>query len=185
MASDYQPQPLSFGPDKSQILRGFAIIFMILLHNHLGGLFKICVPMFTFLVGYGYCFAKQKNLKHAFYRSWHLISHFWLILFTIFLPIGIWLNTFKPTCQNVFYEMFGLDSQLNWYSWYVYFYLFAMVAMIGVSRLIDRYKLPAIITLTIICLTIVYLLHLIPNWKQNIWIQAMHACFLLLLSAKL
>lgn len=50
---------IDFGPDKSQILRGLAIIFMITLHNDTLPEFKICVPIFTFLVGYGYAFAKE------------------------------------------------------------------------------------------------------------------------------
>ena len=38
---------IDFGPDKSQILRGLAIIFMITLHNDTLPEFKICVPIFT------------------------------------------------------------------------------------------------------------------------------------------
>lgn len=132
---------IDFGPDKSQILRGLAIIFMITLHNDTLPEFKICVPIFTFLVGYGYAFAKEKNLRHGLKRSWHLLSHFWLILLGLFLPVAIWKGDYEPTIGNVLLNMFGLESNLNWYSWYIYFYIFAMLAMIPASRLIKRFKL--------------------------------------------
>jgi len=169
---------IDFGPDKSQILRGIAIIFMIVLHNNTFPEFKICVPIFTFLVGYGYAFAKDKNLKHGIYRSWRLLSHFWLILFGICLPVGILVGGFKPTLSNVIPELFGLDSQLNWYSWYIYFYIYAMVAMIPVSRLISRFKLSACCCLIILCFVAVFAIHRIPGWSDNIYIQAIHDCFL-------
>jgi len=173
-----QPVNIDFGPDKSQILRGIAIIFMIALHNNTLPEFKICVPIFTFLVGYGYAFAKEKNIRHAVKRSWRLLSHFWLILLGIFLPTAILAGGFKPTLGNVIPELFGLDSQLNYYSWYIYFYIYAMSAMIPASWLINRFKLSACCCLIILCFVAVFAIHQIPNWSENIYIQAIHDCFL-------
>lgn len=172
-----QGETIQFGPDKSEIVRGWAILFMICLHNYAGGAFKICVPIFTFLVGYGYSFAKRKDWRHAVKRSWHLLSHFWLILLGIFLPVEIW-NGYEPTLGNVLSNMFGLDSNLNWYSWYIYFYLYAMVAMIGCSRLIDRLGLKMMTGLIICCFVFIGIIHIIPQWTENIWLQAIHDCFL-------
>ncbi len=171
-------QNINFGPDKSQILRGIAIIFMLFLHNGCGILLKICVPIFTFLVGYGYSFAKTKDLKHAYKRSWHLLSHFWLILLGIFLPVGIWTGEYSPTISNVLENMFGLESNLNWYSWYIYFYLYAMLIMLPVSRLITQYKIPGLSIFIIFCYAVVFGIHKIPDWSSNIWLQAIHDCFL-------
>lgn len=170
---------IDFGPDKSQILRGLAIIFMIILHNNcpIPG-FKICVPIFTFLVGYGYAFATKKNLKHGLKRIWHLLSHFWLILLGIFLPVAIYCGNYHPTLGNVLENMFGLESNLNWYSWYIYFYIYAMIVMIPLSRIIRRFKIPAILILICVCFGLVYLFHQIPDWSENIWIQAIHDCVL-------
>ncbi len=169
---------IDFGPDKSYILRGIAIIFMIVLHNNTLPEFKICVPIFCFLVGYGYAFAKKKNLKHGLERSLRLLSHFWLILLGISLPTAILAGGFKPTLGNVVPELFGLDSQLNWYSWYIYFYIYAMVAMIPASWLIGRFRLPACCCLIILCIVAVFAIHKIPDWSSNIYIQAIHDCFL-------
>ena len=169
---------INFGPDKSQILRGLAIIFMITLHNDTLPEFKICVPIFTFLVGYGYAFAKEKNLRHGLKRMWHLLSHFWLILLGLFLPVAIWKGGYEPTIGNVLLNMFGLESNLNWYSWYIYFYIFAMLAMIPASRLIQRFKLPALGALIVVSLGLCAAIHLIPDWSSNVWLQAIHDCLL-------
>lgn len=167
-------KPIDFGPDKSQILRGLAIIFMIILHNCTWLEFKICVPIFTFLVGYGYAFAKERNLRHGLKRSWHLLSHFWLILLGLFLPIAIWKGGYEPTIENVLLNMFGLESNLNWYSWYIYFYIFAMLAMIPASRIIKRYKLWGVALM----LSGTFAIHSIPGWKENVWTQAIFDFFL-------
>ena len=169
---------IDFGPDKSQILRGLAIIFMITLHNDTLPEFKICVPIFTFLVGYGYAFAKEKNLRHGLKRMWHLLSHFWLILLGLFLPVAIWKGGYEPTIGDVLLNMFGLESNLNWYSWYIYFYIFAMLAMIPASSLIQRFKLPALGALIVVSLGLCAAIHLIPDWSSNVWLQAIHDCFL-------
>ena len=52
---------IDFGPDKSQILRGLAIIFMITLHNDTLPEFKICVPIFTSLSGMAMHLPKRKT----------------------------------------------------------------------------------------------------------------------------
>lgn len=173
-----QPVNIDFGPNKSQILRGIAIIFMIALHNETLPEFKICVPIFTFLVGYGYAFAKEKNLKHGLQRSWRLLSHFWLILLGIFLPTAILAGGFKPTLGNVIPELFGLDSQLNWYSWYLYFYIYAMVIMIPASWLISRFRFLACCCLIILCFGAVFVIHQISDLSNNMYIQAIHDCLL-------
>ena len=170
-------QNLTFGPDKSQILRGLAIIFMVAHHNDtsLPG-FRICVPMFTFLVGVGYFYAKNKNIRHGLKRIWHLLSHFWLILLGIIFPIAVIAGGYKPTIGNLVFNMFGMEENLNWFSWYVNFYIFAMFLMIPVSRIIRKYKLSAAISLCLLCYLGVGLIHLISGWHDNIWILTIHNC---------
>lgn len=75
---------LEFGKEKTAIIKGLAIIFMIILHCSIPGnwdisfmefgcenwvrfmgVFKLCVGIFTFMVGYGYAFSKNKDLKYG------------------------------------------------------------------------------------------------------------------------
>lgn len=167
-----------FDRDKSQIVRGLAIIFMICLHNHCGGLFRICIPLFTFLVGYGYGFAKKKNLNYGIKRIWNLLSHFWLILIGIFLPIALVDGEYDFNIKEFIYELFGLESELNWYSWYVYFYIFAMIVMPLIARIIDRYKLIAAFGLIVFIQSPCILIHMYYGWADDIWLKAAFDCCL-------
>lgn len=97
---------LDFGKDKTAIIKGWAILFMIILHCaspgnwdiplrefentglvHFMGTFKLCVGIFTFMVGYGYAFSKTKDLKYSLVHIRKLLIPFWVILFIFTLPV--------------------------------------------------------------------------------------------------
>lgn len=100
---------LTFDKSKTSIIKGFAIVFMIILHvfggagwydmdlpmNHnealisFMGTFKICVGMFVFMVGYGYAFSKDKDLKYSVHHIKHLLTSFWVILFCFAFPAAV------------------------------------------------------------------------------------------------
>jgi len=99
---------ITFGKDKTAIIKGFAIVFMILLHvfggagwyeddipmNHNEGLirfmhsFQICVGIFVFMIGYGYAFAKQKDWRYGLKHVKSLLTSYWSVLFLFALPAG-------------------------------------------------------------------------------------------------
>lgn len=170
---------ISFGPDKSQLLRAFAIILIIAHHNHILPELAIGSRIFTFLVGYGYAFAKSKDVRHAIKRIWHLLSHFWFVLFGLFLPAAVLSHQYSPTLPNVLANMFGLDGNLNNYSWYIYFYIFAMFIMIPCSRIITRYRILGCAALIVVFYGIIFSIHLIPDWGDNPWLFALHNCLYL------
>lgn len=100
---------ITFGKDKTAIIKGFAIIFMILLHvfcgagwyeddipmNHNEELirfmhsFQICVGIFVFMVGYGYAFSKNKDFAYSAKHVKQLLTVFWAILFVFAVPASI------------------------------------------------------------------------------------------------
>lgn len=142
---------LEFGNDKSRLLRGIAIIFMVTNHTMPGTVIAFAVSLFSFLVGYGYAFAKERNIKHGFRRVKHLLTEYWVILLGICLPVALFFYPFKISAANVLFGMFGLDPKLNFYSWYVYFYIFAMAIMPAVSRIIDRYSWRGALAIVLLC----------------------------------
>lgn len=104
---------MEFTRDYTQIIKGIAILFMMILH--VGGTshgwltpmvtmedlpiistihpsFKLCVGIYTFLIGYGYAFAKVKNWRYSLKHSWSLLKVFWLILLVITIPVGLILG---------------------------------------------------------------------------------------------
>lgn len=142
--------PLAFGNDMSRILRGVAIIFMVCNHSMPGKVNAFAVPLFSFLVGYGYAFAKQRSLRHGLKRVWHLLKNYWLVLLGICLPTAL-ITQYPFTIEQLGLNMLGLDPRLNFYSWYINFYFFAMMLMPLVSRWIDRRGLWITIGLSAVC----------------------------------
>lgn len=184
---------LDFGKDKTAIIKGWAILFMIILHCaspgnwdiplrefentglvHFMGTFKLCVGIFTFMVGYGYAFSKTKDLKYSLVHIRKLLIPFWVILFIFTLPV----------CYNqigggkiLLLNMVGVNSQLNWFSWFVAFYIYAMIVMPFVGRLIDRKP----ILWSAVCIGIFFageiaLHELYPNYTENDWTQRLFDC---------
>ena len=78
---------LSFGKDKTAIIKGIAILFMIMLHCGVGDVLKICVGIFTFMVGYGYAFARVKDWRYSWQHIKKLLVPFWAILFVFTFPV--------------------------------------------------------------------------------------------------
>ena len=144
-----------FDKRMTNIVKGFAIIFMMLLHcygeraydvpldySHLlfagsSDMFKICVGMFCFMVGYGYAFSRDKDLKYSWKHIKKLLISFWVILFVFTLPL-CYTDVIQSGIGIFLYNLVGIDSHYNYYSWFVYFYIFAMIVMPFVARFINR-----------------------------------------------
>lgn len=98
---------LQFTRDYTQIIEGIAILLMIILHvggsgatydvpirtmadypvlGFLHPSFKLCVGIFTFMIVYGYAFAKVKVWHYSLKHIWALLKAFWLILLVITVP---------------------------------------------------------------------------------------------------
>lgn len=185
-----------FDKQMTAIIKGFAIVFMIVLHVfggpgwyegdlpmnhnevllHFMGTFKICVGMFVFMVGYGYSFSKTKDFNYSFHHIKKLLSCFWLILFCFALPAGYQSLSGGAELIN---NMFGISSTLCWVSWFVYFYIWAMVIMPFAGRLIDRKPYFWTILLMIAAFTGMAAFHeLYPGFSDNNYSQALFDCLL-------
>lgn len=186
---------LTFGKDKTAIIKGFAILFMIILHcgcpewylielpafakhhnlQNITGVFKICVGIFTFMVGYGYAYSKNKDLRYSFLHIKRLLIPFWTILLMA-LPIIVLRGDFN--LKTLLLNLIGVNSVYNYFSWFVAFYIYAMIIMPLVSRIIDKRMYVG--TSLFIC--IAYVLEVaihqfIPNYTENDWLQRLFDCF--------
>ena len=151
-----------FDKEITNIVKGCALILMMLLHCYaesnyevavdfrdfifrgFNDSFKICVWMFAFMVGYGYAFSKTKDLKYSLQHIKRLIIPYWTILFVFALPFC--LDMVRENDLKVFiYNLFGItDTNGNAavylkFGWFVYFYIFSMLVMRFVSRFIDKH----------------------------------------------
>lgn len=183
---------LDFNKDKTAIIKGVAIIFMIILHCSIPGnwdytfneftnnyfirfmgTLQICVGIYTFMVGYGYAFAKDKNLKYSINHIKKLLIPFWIIIFIFTLPV-----CFKELYWSKFIlNLFGINSEYNWFSWFVTFYIFAMLIMPYLSKRLDKSpKKWIIITFTFYYIFKVVSIKLFPEYTKNDWTQRLFDC---------
>ena len=166
------------------MIKGIAILFMLLLHCYRNeaydvqlvfdhawipernSVLKICVGMFTFLVGYGYSFSKTKDWKYSINHIKKLLIPFWVILFIFTLPF-CFSEVVKTEPLQLIYNLFGIDSHFNWYSWYVAFYILAMLIMPLVSRFIDRRPLINTIIAVLVSYLLSVAIHSIPGMLDS------------------
>ena len=187
---------IEFTREKTAIIKGFAIVFMIILHvfggagwydidlqmNHNEVLmnfmptFKICVGMFVFMVGYGYAFSKSKDFVYSVRHIKNLLSSFWIILFVFAFPASY--GAIKGG-KELLTNMLGVSSSLCWVSWFVYFYIWAMIVMPFLGRVIDKKPIqwtPILMMLAYVSMVVVHKYVLASYF--NDWTQALFDCLL-------
>ena len=168
---------LSFGKDKTAIIKGIAIIFMIMLHCGVADVLKLCVGIFTFMVGYGYAFARVKDWYYSMVHVRKLLVPFWTILFVFTFPV-MYIQGNLGDGGMIVMNLFGINSDYNWYSWFVAFFIYAMIVMPLMSRVIDRKPLLGTALFIVIAFVLEAAVHSIPGWSDNDWTQRLFDCLL-------
>ena len=188
---------IEFGKDKTAIIKGIAIILMIVLHcgkqewfdtpipaftsyPWLSGwlsMGKLCVGIFAFLVGYGYAFAKKKDWLYSLNHIKKLLIPFWIILFVFTLPVVFFQENWV-SWKVILLNLFGVNSEYCWVSWFVLFYIYAMMVMPFYSRIIDHFPIMGTILLIVASYGIELAVHSIPDWSNNDWTQRLFDCMI-------
>jgi hypothetical protein len=190
---------ITFGKDKTAIIKGFTIVFMILLHvfggvgwyegdipmNHNEGLirfmhsFQICVGIFVFMIGYGYAFSKKKDFNYSIKHVKQLLTVFWTILFLFAIPASLsTICSSNNGTRLILLNMLGIDETLLWVSWFVFLYIWAMIVMPFMGRLIDRRPyLWTIIFIGVSLISQFVIWNLVPNFNIRPWWHALFVCF--------
>lgn len=177
---------INFDRDKTQIIKGIAILTMIIHHcisipsgstwvDMFGASMKICISYFTFLVGFGYAFSKQKTIVSGLHRAFKLLVQFWLLLFPIFVPLYL-IGGGKISIYQLVTNMFGFESDLHYFSWYLYYYIYAMLVMPLAAIVIDKYGWKAVFGLVTTTYVLEVCVHVIPNYDSNIFTQSAFDC---------
>lgn len=135
--------------DVTDIIKGVALVFMFIHHfftipsfyidsiryDSLSGAaqalsepFKICVPIFAFLTGYFYVFAKKKSIGYSLKKS----TDVWLTYFVFFLLLLIpaaALGCWDASVKSFFLEAFGVHTSVMIFCWYVIFYIISILLL--------------------------------------------------------
>lgn len=187
---------LSFSKTQTDIIKGVAIIFMIVLHVFGGSgwyepyynipmnsnlpllrfmhSFQICVGIYVFMIGFGYSFSKDKNLHYCIAHIKRLLSVFWTILILLALPVGY---SYIKSSESFILNLFGIEEVISWVSWFVYLYIWAMIVMPLCGRLIDWKPYVMSILLIFSCylaLTIIYFT--VPNFNNDTLWHSIFVC---------
>lgn len=151
---------IAFSRDKTQILKGIALILMFIHHTSTPAYWaeegttlfcyfqnqvlvtKMCVWIFAFLVGYGFYCSKNKTLKYSLKRILLLIVPFWVMLFCMFVPAAYVsgeltdvLNGGEYCCRVVLqYVWFRGDAQQ------VGFYCFSILLMPALHKFFQKFQ---------------------------------------------
>lgn len=183
---------ISFSREKTQILKGIALLLMLVHHtvnkdywtqgpsslasiyDYVGHSTKMCVWIFAFLVGYGFFCSKNKSLAYCFKRIALLVIPFWVMLFGMFIPAAYFSGGLAQVMgeslvgggKEIFYNMFGFSESLNWYSWFVGFYCFSILMMPALHKVFQRFPKMGWIAAIIGYYIVAVVLHSIPNWDQ-------------------
>lgn len=171
---------LTFSRDKTKLLKGIAIIFMVIHHTAPAGFadsFKLCVGLFTFLAGFGFFFAKDKSYTGSMKRLFNLLKHYWFLLFIFIVPVVL-LGHNDYDMRRLPYEMFGLEINLNWYSWYVKFYVWAMLFLPLLCIAIDKFGFWGFVGSICLSWGAECVIHLIPDFHLNVWSRFAFDCLL-------
>lgn len=191
---------ITFGKDKTAIIKGFAIVFMILLHvfggsgwyendipmNHNEGLirfmhsFQICVGIFVFMIGYGYAFSKKKDFVYSAKHVKQLLTVFWTILFVFAVPTSI-----RALCNSeigggklLVLNMFGIDLTICLVNWFVYLYIYAMIVMPLYCKLIDNNPyLWTVLLMAFSYMAQVAIWFYIRDFNSRTWWHTLFVCF--------
>ena len=143
-----------FDKDMSSIVKGFAILFMLMLHcydsykydvplnydhafmfAHSG--FNICVGIYAFMIGFGYAFSRTKDLKYGWQHIKKLMVPY-LTIFVLFILPTCYQEFFTSGWKMMIYTLFGLDVKFFYYNWFIYVFIYAMLVMPFVTRFIDK-----------------------------------------------
>lgn len=133
----------------SNAIKGIALILMFIHHfftfpdwyigaisypsllpflNKLCYLTKICVPVFSFLTGYFYCFAKEKTYLYSLKKITDIYLSYWAF-FVPFLIIAIIAGCYRFDIVNILLEAFAIKQDIMIFCWYVTFYSGAMLIL--------------------------------------------------------
>ena len=193
-----QTTNLKFTRDYTQIIKGIAILFMIILHvggsgatydvpmrtmadypvlGFLHPSFKLCVGIFTFMIGYGYAFAKVKDWHYSVKHIWSLLKVFWLILLVITVPsilaVGGGNSISERGVEDFIQNLLGVSESMNWYSWFVSLYIFCMIVLPLIHRWLDKKPILATFGFTLAFYVIEAGIHTLPIWESNKWMYSL------------
>ena len=138
---------IAISRDKTAILKGIAILFMILHHVLIKEFYvnppevlssilsvrmqicmKMCVGIYTFIIGYGFWFCSSYGVGYVLRHIGKLLRQYWIVLIFFMIPVSYW-GGYIFNVKKFVLNLFGLEPQYCLGNWYVYFYMYALLIL--------------------------------------------------------
>ena len=118
--------------------------------------FKICVAMYAFITGYGFCASRSGAYIKQIGKVLVFLGQYWLQLFLIFLPIAS--VSFSFTVRKILYNMAALHDNVVLFAWYVFFHCYVMLTFHFVKKILNKGLIPDLITVLLggYCVTVFF-----------------------------
>ncbi|MBR0163783.1 MAG: acyltransferase family protein [Lachnospiraceae bacterium] len=147
-----------FDSNTTDILKGIALILMLIHHfftypswwgegvsypliaqaaPYICAPFRICVPVFCFLTGYVYYFAKEKTFIYSFKKIGSLLVSYWMVFFPVAL-IAVIFVPYRYNLRDFLTECIAFYCPTMPFCWYVNFYLTMMLLLPLLVRILTR-----------------------------------------------
>ena len=94
--------------------------------------FRLCVPMFAFLTGWGIAAKNKIEVKYVVKKIVLLYLAYNMVYLTL-LPFAIW-GGYRPGVCDVILEITGLKRNVMVFCWYVPFYAFGIIILVWMKH---------------------------------------------------
>lgn len=176
--------------DKTAIIKGIAILFMIANHCLLEKYYlnpspflstalgrelcvftKICVPIFTFIVGYGFFYSYKNFCAYLKRHGGTLLKYYWFYLFILAIPLVAFTGEYSVDAKNVALNMIGLEHEYCLGNWYVYFYIYCLLILPLFKYIFHKEYIVKTLIVVLLCGVLSYVTN-----SNNIYLQAFSTC---------
>lgn len=165
--------------DNFTFIKGIAIICMIIHHafgfpewyvdginypsllpyvEYIRNAARLCIPIFVFLTGGGYCLHRDKSFKYSGKKILGFYINYWIV-FIVMLILALICGSYL-SAKSVVLEALGIENLLMKFCWYVPFYALLMLVLPIYSRIL-RGKWYIDIVLTGVCYFLIRIADLI------------------------
>ena len=127
---------------------------------------EICVPVFAFLTGYFYAFAKDRSLRYSIRKITDLYVSYWAV-YLVLLGLAVALGCYEFSLYVFAYELTAAKTDIMVFCWYVVFYALAMLLLPLLTG--KRGHAPGMDFLTVLFLPIVFASVLLKQELGGIW----------------
>ena len=155
--------------DNFTFIKGIAIICMIIHHafgfpewyvdgisypnllpyvEYIRNAARLCIPIFVFLTGGGYCLHRDKSFKYSGKKILGFYINYWIV-FIVMLILALICGSYL-SAKSVVLEALGIENVLMKFCWYVPFYALLMLVLPIYSKIL-RGKWYIDIVLTGVC----------------------------------